>query len=77
MEECYSVCQLFSIKVNALPMCVGLISLTTSSANENAQRSSKKTIQPKDVLDALTDLEFGSFVPRLEAELASKYHPVS
>ncbi|KAI9782960.1 MAG: hypothetical protein M1839_004435 [Geoglossum umbratile] len=41
-----------------------------NSANENALRAHKRTIQPKDVLDALSDLEFEGFLPRLEAELA-------
>jgi DNA polymerase epsilon subunit 3 len=47
--------------------------LTRNSANENALRAHKRTIQPKDVLDALSDLEFEGFLPRLEAELASTF----
>jgi DNA polymerase epsilon subunit 3 len=40
------------------------------SANDSAVRASKKTIQPRDVLSALEDLEFGHFIPRCEGELA-------
>lgn len=40
------------------------------SANESALRASKKTIQPKDVLAALDELEFAGFIPRCEGELA-------
>lgn len=34
-------------------------------------RGGKKTIQPRDVLDAVKELEFEAFLPRLEAELQS------
>lgn len=44
--------------------------LTSHSANEAAIRASKKTIQPKDVLQALEELEFGTFIERCEGELA-------
>lgn len=43
------------------------------SANENTQRQNKKTIQPKDVLDALKDIEFDFFESRLSQEL-EKYN---
>ena len=56
-------------------MAVDACILIGSSANENAQRLNKKTIQPKDVLDALADLEFAAFVPRCEGEL-QKYNTV-
>ncbi|KAH0544100.1 hypothetical protein FGG08_001718 [Glutinoglossum americanum] len=46
------------------------VSYLTAYANENALRAHKRTIQPKDVLDALSELEFNDFLPRLEAELA-------
>lgn len=49
--------------------------MRSGSANEQAQRMNKKTIQPKDVLDAIDDIEFDAFLPRLEAELA-KYNAV-
>ena len=42
------------------------------SSNEYAQLGGKKTIQPADVIAALKDNEFESFIPRLEAELKSK-----
>jgi hypothetical protein len=32
-------------------------------------------INPKDVLEAVAQLEFGAFLPRLEAELASNIYP--
>lgn len=43
------------------------------SSSENAQASGKKTIMPPDVIAALKDAEFDGFLPRLEAELKSKY----
>jgi DNA polymerase epsilon subunit 3 len=43
-----------------------------SRANENAHRSLKKTISPDHVLEALSELEFESFLPRLKLELASR-----
>ncbi|KAH0565574.1 hypothetical protein GP486_001024 [Trichoglossum hirsutum] len=46
------------------------VSYLTAYANENAMKAHKRTIQPKDVLDALSELEFEAFLPRLEAELA-------
>jgi DNA polymerase epsilon subunit 3 len=42
-----------------------------SSANEQARRMNKKTIQPKDVMDAIHEIEFDMFLPRLEGELTS------
>ncbi|QDS74249.1 hypothetical protein FKW77_002972 [Venturia effusa] len=51
------------------------INYLASVANERAQRANKKTIQPKDVLDAIQECEFDSFLPRLEAEL-EKYNTV-
>ena len=52
-----------------------LMSLIRCSANEQAQRMNKKTIQPKDVLDAIVDIEFPFFLERLDAEL-QKYNAV-
>lgn len=46
------------------------------SSNENATMAGKKTIQPQDVMAALKEHEFDSFLPRLEAELQSTYPPV-
>ncbi|KAI9811922.1 MAG: hypothetical protein M1832_000664 [Thelocarpon impressellum] len=51
------------------------VNYLSSSANENTLRQGKKTMMPKDVLEALEDLEFEDFLPRLEAELA-KYNEV-
>jgi DNA polymerase epsilon subunit 3 len=51
------------------------INYLASVANEQAQRANKKTIQPKDVLEAIHMTEFDSFLPRLEAEL-EKYNAV-
>jgi histone H3/H4 len=42
---------------------------------ENAIRGGKKTINPKDVLEAVKELEFEGFLPRLEAELYSTFPP--
>jgi hypothetical protein len=44
-----------------------LLATTRTSANEETQ---KKTITPQDVFAALTEIEFGEFIPRLERELA-------
>jgi hypothetical protein len=80
MEECDRFCKLPSITVRSIriiPMKETRKSyINIYSANDNAMRLSKKTIQPKDVLDAIHDLEFDSFLPRLESELTSKssYH---
>ncbi|KAF2653870.1 histone-fold-containing protein [Lophiostoma macrostomum CBS 122681] len=46
------------------------VNYLTSHAAENAARSNKKTVMPKDVFDAMQELEFESFLPRLEAEVA-------
>jgi len=43
-----------------------------NSANERALVAGKKTIQPKDVLEALAELEFDGFTAQCEAELARK-----
>lgn len=45
------------------------VSYITSCAVEHAERNSKKTVNPKDVFDAMTELEFELFLPRLEAEV--------
>jgi hypothetical protein len=46
--------------------------LLGNSANDHAVSNNRKTVTPQDVLNALEDIEFGDFKPRLEAELASK-----
>ncbi|KAF2842472.1 histone-fold-containing protein [Patellaria atrata CBS 101060] len=51
------------------------VNYLSSHANEKAQSASKKTIQPKDIFDAIQELEFPDFIPRLEAELA-RYNAV-
>ncbi|KAF2706783.1 histone-fold-containing protein [Pleomassaria siparia CBS 279.74] len=45
------------------------VNYLTSCAAEHAARSNKKTIMPKDVFDAMHELEFQDFIPRLEAEV--------
>ncbi|KAF2199943.1 histone-fold-containing protein, partial [Delitschia confertaspora ATCC 74209] len=45
------------------------VNYLTNQARENVERAGKKTIQPKDVLQAVTDLEFPGFLERLEAEV--------
>lgn len=37
--------------------------------------ANKKTIRQEDVLEALTELEFESFLPRCGAELTREYQP--
>ncbi|CAN9158117.1 unnamed protein product [Alternaria alternata] len=44
-------------------------SIIRQIAAEKALASGKKTVMPKDVFDAMTELEFASFLPRLEAEV--------
>lgn len=46
-----------------------LTQLTFCSANDRAILANKKTIQPNDVLEALPELEFESFLPRCVGEL--------
>ncbi|ORY13754.1 histone-fold-containing protein [Clohesyomyces aquaticus] len=46
------------------------VNYLTHHAAEHAARSNKKTVMPKDVFDAMQELEFDSFLPRLEAEVA-------
>ncbi|KAI9699050.1 MAG: hypothetical protein M1836_003239 [Candelina mexicana] len=48
------------------------VNYLASHAQEYTERANKKTIMPKDVLDAISELEFENFLPRLEAELASR-----
>lgn len=46
-------------------------------ANENAMNQHKKTIQPGDVMDAIKELEYDGFLPRLVGELESaRPHPL-
>ena len=51
------------------------VNYLSAHANEKATRMNKKTIHPKDVLEALQELEFDTFVPRCAAEL-EKYNAV-
>ena len=51
------------------------VNYLSAHANEKATRMNKKTIHPKDVLEALHELEFDGFVPRCTAEL-EKYNAV-
>jgi len=48
------------------------VSYLVNSANDRAVLANKKTVQPKDVLEALGELEFEGFVERVEAELLSE-----
>lgn len=45
------------------------LTLSPLSANDRTLLASRKTISPINVLDALGDLEFEAFIPRVEAEL--------
>lgn len=45
------------------------VSYLANSANDRAVLANKKTVQPKDVLEALGELEFEGFVARSEKEL--------
>jgi DNA polymerase epsilon subunit 3 len=51
------------------------VNYLSAHASEKATRMNKKTIHPKDVLEALQELEFDAFVPRCTAEL-EKYNAV-
>ncbi|KAF2120592.1 histone-fold-containing protein [Lophiotrema nucula] len=46
------------------------VNFLTANAAEHAARSGKKTVNPKDVFDAMREMEYESFLPRLEAEVA-------
>jgi hypothetical protein len=70
VEECDGFRELFGVTVSTRQ--VDRDNTDGQSANENSMRSNKKTIQPADVFDAIRDLEFEPFLPRLEAELKSK-----
>lgn len=50
---------------------VPLTTVNLHSASDIAARQNKKTIQPKDVLDALKELEFDMFIDRTNNELNS------
>lgn len=60
------ICLLLFIFIN---WKVDSFALTANSANENAARANKKTIRPEDVIEAAKELEFGAFVPQLQAAL--------
>ncbi|KAF2447611.1 histone-fold-containing protein [Karstenula rhodostoma CBS 690.94] len=45
------------------------VNYLTSTAAEHAARSGKKTVMPKDVFDALQELEFDFMLQRVEAEV--------
>jgi len=52
-----------------LPLEDSTLTLAPPSANDRTLLASRKTISPINVLDALGDLEFEAFIPRVEAEL--------
>ncbi|KAF1915065.1 histone-fold-containing protein [Ampelomyces quisqualis] len=45
------------------------VNYITSCAADHALRAGKKTVMPRDVFDAMTELEFPFMLPRLEAEV--------
>ncbi|KAF2018767.1 histone-fold-containing protein [Aaosphaeria arxii CBS 175.79] len=45
------------------------VNYLTSHAAENATRNGKKTVMPKDIFEAMQELELEAFLPRLEAEV--------
>ncbi|KAF2002853.1 histone-fold-containing protein [Amniculicola lignicola CBS 123094] len=45
------------------------VNYITTTAHENAARQNKKTIMPKDIYEAMLELEFQDFLPRLQAEV--------
>ncbi|KAL1618921.1 hypothetical protein SLS54_007037 [Diplodia seriata] len=51
------------------------VNYLTAHASDIAARQNKKTIQPKDVLDALKELEFDMFIDRTNNEL-NKYQEI-
>ncbi|KAK7702942.1 hypothetical protein SLS57_011136 [Botryosphaeria dothidea] len=51
------------------------VNYLTAHASDIAARQNKKTIQPKDVLDALKELEFDMFIDRTSNEL-NKYQEI-
>jgi len=48
---------------------VNMVLTVACSAAEKAIASGKKTVMPKDVFEAMADLEFAFMLPRLEAEV--------
>lgn len=52
-----------------LECCNRLIHILSSTANESSEKHKRTTILPEDVLHAVQELGFESFVPALEAAL--------
>ena len=46
------------------------VNYLSNAANEHTLKDNRRTISPQNVLQALRDLEFEAFLPRVEAELA-------
>ena len=46
------------------------VNYLSNAANEHTMKDNRRTVSPQNVLQALRDLEFEAFLPRVEAELA-------
>lgn len=68
LELTMALQNLLETHVEAEVLCANC--LVSCSAAEHALRSGKKTVMPKDVFDAMNELEFSFMIPRLEAEVA-------
>lgn len=55
-------------------MSVFLFCIVCFSANNNALKSKRKTINVNDVFNALEDMEFDSFVDPLKSDLEGDIH---
>ncbi|KAI9683167.1 MAG: hypothetical protein M1829_005958 [Trizodia sp. TS-e1964] len=75
-KERHVVCELLVLIVCIQTKALKLLTAEScansppNSANEHTKRANRKIITPKDVLEALRDLEFEPLLPQLEAELA-------
>ncbi|KAI9700182.1 MAG: hypothetical protein M1820_006850 [Bogoriella megaspora] len=49
------------------------INYVATHAQDNAVAADKSSIRPKDVIEAIRELEFEDFIPRLEIELESQF----
>lgn len=54
-------------------LCVFILLILVYRANDQAKLHGRKTINPKDILEAMQIMEFSDFLPRLKAELDSLY----
>lgn len=59
----------YGLFVTSKSTCANILLTINFSAAEKAIASGKKTVMPKDVFEAMSELEFAFMLPRLEAEV--------